>query len=826
MKALKALLLFFLFSILLFSLSAQHVSFEPLWDFRSESSADQLFRTGVRTYDGGVMLAGVTSARRGKKEDGWIIKLNEKGEQEWEYVNGGNGNDGFYDITATSDNAFLAVGQTLIDDNIQGWMVKVASDGKKLWERSFSAGISNYFRKVIETSDGGYLAVGETYFISKEDFDGWLVKVDKNGQVEWERTIGEAGTDVLSDVIQLADGQYAVAGASQDPETGFYKGLFVQLSSGGEPIFKKKFEAPGNHLIYGLTYTYDSGIALIGAVTSEDEQTTSGWLAKLDAARTVQWEKQYGYQRIINLKEIQPTPDGGYLLVGTKNISETEDYDEWILKLDRQWRIVWDQTFSFDEVDQINDLISGKEGHYLFVGSSRAAGVSRHKGWAIQLNVVSPKMKIEQYVYEKIKEWKQRGEFEKTDDYLSRMTEDNRIRKAKAFEQTILNNLKEQIRSSIYGEEFKLGRYDPDNEAYLVTYQDNEFVIPVKVENAPVFKGVFNEALFGNFDFILSGEYLRISHFEIQHPSLPKTYVWDYTTNYPYEPTEIEYNFGDLPSLADNNNPNQLPSRRVPVDRDIPQTNKQKPNTFALIIGNEDYRSFQPGLDFEANVRFAENDARIFREYCIKTLGIPARNITLLTNATLAQMTTAIEKLVKLAEVGEGQAELLFYYAGHGFPDQQTKEAYIMPVDVSGTNVQIAIKLRDLYAQLAQFPTQKVTVFLDACFSGAGRGAGLLATRGVRIRPSKDQVPGNLLVFTSSSNEESSGPYYDKQHGLFTYFLLEKLNTTQGNLTYAELADYLTSTIPRESILINNQRQNPSVLVGKKVEEDWKEWKF
>jgi hypothetical protein len=825
MISLKKLLLF-LFLILLSDLSAQHVSFDTRWAFQSEGDSEQLFRTGASTLEGGVLMAGFTRSRRGKKEDGWIVKLNKEGQQEWEYVNGGSGNDGFYDILATSDNAFLAAGNTLLDDQNQGWLVKVASDGQKLWERSFSAGISNYLRKVIETRDGGYLAVGETYFISKEDFDGWVIKVSREGKLEWERTISEAGTDVLSDVLQLSDGTYAVAGSSKDLESGAFQGLLVQLNAQGQPIQKKFFEDSGNLVIYGLTYTFDGGLALIGSANEAEEGNTAGWLAKLDKDWNTQWEKRYGYQRIKNLKEIQPTPDGGYLLVGTKNIQQTDDFDEWVLKLDRQWRIVWDHTFSFAQVDQINDLISVRENEYVFVGSSQVSGRVQHMGWGMQLEVISPKMKIEQFVYEKIEEWKQRGEFETTNDFLTRVTEENRLEKAKEYEQLMLNQLKIELRQNIYGEEFKLGEYDPDNQSYLITYQDNEFVLPVPIGEAPTFKGVFGSAVFGNIDFILNGEYLRISHFEVQHPSLSKTYAWDYTMNYPYEPTEIIYNFGGLPGLADKNNQSSGRASRVRVDSEIPETGRQKPNTFALIIGNEDYRSYQPGLNFEANVQFAVNDAQVFREYCIKTLGIPARNITLLTDATLAQMTTAIDKLIKLAEVSNGQAELIFYYAGHGFPDQQTKEAYIMPVDVSGTNVQIAIKLRDLYAQLAQYPTQRVTVFLDACFSGAGRGAGLLASRGVRIRPKNDLVKGNMVVFTSSSGEESSGPYYDKRHGLFTYFLLEKLNTTQGNLTYGDLGDYLSGTVPRESILINNQRQNPSIIVGNAVKEEWKKWEF
>ena len=184
------------------------------------------------------------------------------------------------------------------------------------------------------------------------------------------------------------------------------------------------------------------------------------------------------------------------------------------------------------------------------------------------------------------------------------------------------------------------------------------------------------------------------------------------------------------------------------MDFNIPNTYLENKNTYAVIIGNEDYTTFQPGLNTEANVDFAENDARIFKKYAVKTLGIPERNITLLINATYGQMLQAISKLEKLAEVSEGKAELLFYYAGHGLPHEQTKDAYLMPVDIAGTNIESGIKLDDLYSRLSKHKTERVTVFLDACFSGAGRNQGLLAMRGVKIRPKNE--PPSVAIWSFS----------------------------------------------------------------------------
>lgn len=250
------------------------------------------------------------------------------------------------------------------------------------------------------------------------------------------------------------------------------------------------------------------------------------------------------------------------------------------------------------------------------------------------------------------------------------------------------------------------------------------------------------------------------------------------------------------------------------VDNGIPMRDSKVDNRFALIIGNEDYTKFQNDLSSEVNVDFAVADASIFAEYCKKTLGIKEDNIVLLTDAISSQMNREIDKLSKLAQYSNGSAELIFYYAGHGFPDEITKESYIMPVDISGSDVNSGIKLSDLYKKLTQYPTVRVSVFLDACFSGGGRNQGLLAARGVRIAPKENPIPGNLIVFSASNGDQSSLPYKQKQHGMFTYFLLKKLQETKGNVSYKELGDYIRDQVQLNSIKINSKDQNPQVMAS------------
>ncbi len=262
------------------------------------------------------------------------------------------------------------------------------------------------------------------------------------------------------------------------------------------------------------------------------------------------------------------------------------------------------------------------------------------------------------------------------------------------------------------------------------------------------------------------------------------------------------------------------------VDIDIPVVATPDPTKFALIIGNEDYKTYQTSLQTEMNVEFAIRDAEVFKDYAIKVMGVPEENVIFRKNSTALEMHRAINQVNAIIKNSKGTADVIVYYAGHGFPDEQTKEAYLVPVDVSGSDLQFAIKLADFYKKLTEFPSKKVTVFLDACFSGGGRELGLMAARGVKVKPKDNILSGNIVVFTASSGEQSSLPYREKLHGIFTYYLLKKLKDSGGELTYQELSSYLTSTIGIRSVMINNKEQNPQTNISPTLKDNWKEWKI
>lgn len=261
------------------------------------------------------------------------------------------------------------------------------------------------------------------------------------------------------------------------------------------------------------------------------------------------------------------------------------------------------------------------------------------------------------------------------------------------------------------------------------------------------------------------------------------------------------------------------------VDINIPETGRAKSSAYALIIGNEDYSGFQTGLSKEVNVDFALNDAKTFAQYCIKTLGVPERQVKILTNATAAQIKQGLAWISDLAEMENGNAELFFYYSGHGLPHEITREPYLMPVDVSGGQIELAIPLTEVYASLAKNPVKRNLVFLDACFSGGARNQALITAKTVRLKPKETAGIKNTLGFSSSTGDESSGVYTEKQHGYFTYFLLKKIQETNGNCTFGELHDYLNKNVLKETILAG-KKQTPGVLAPAESTNTWKQWTF
>ena len=259
------------------------------------------------------------------------------------------------------------------------------------------------------------------------------------------------------------------------------------------------------------------------------------------------------------------------------------------------------------------------------------------------------------------------------------------------------------------------------------------------------------------------------------------------------------------------------------VDTVIPVTQRMLYNTFVLIIGNQNYR-------FASNVPYAIHDARIFAEYCKKTLGIPTGNIHITEDAT-KQMILEEEIEDWLGKMqNRDQRKLIVYYAGHGVPDTKNKnKAYILPTDVRGINPQRGIALDSLYSILGDLAFEQTTVFLDACFSGVGRTTPVVKDlRAVEIEPEDATFgEGSVVVFSAAQGNETAQGYAEEGHGLFTYYLLKELQTTQGNESFGAMADRIRANVSSQAPQLKmRKKQTPATTCSEKIATTWRDMRF
>ena len=451
---------------------------------------------------------------------------------------------------------------------------------------------------------------------------------------------------------------------------------------------------------------------------------------------------------------------------------------------------------------------------------------------------------VKEFVEQKVNEWQKKGEFEKTSEYLVRVNEKNRTAKIKELQKTAISNIKLDFLNSIDFSNIELGDYDADNETFLLKDKKlGNLVIPVPISEARELKENFSLYNFLNPECEIIDNKLRLSYVELKYGSFyttsnsntnSKTYTYSLTNTQDYSITEIDYEFSAI-EIDDIKSSKTTKSSRISTNKlkvgessvniNIP-TNKKVKNRYALVIGNEDYQSKQRGLSSEQNVDYAVNDAKVFKEYALKTLGVKEDNMFYLKDATAIEINRKIKLVSKIIKKLGSKAELIVYYAGHGYPDETTKIPYLIPVDVPASDLSYAIKLDDFYKDLSATGAKSITVFLDACFTGGGRESGLMASRGVKVKPKEGSLSGNLVVFSASSGNQSALPYHKEGHGMFTYYLLKKLQESKGKVTMGELADYITNEVSIQSLKTNEKEQDPIVNRSLKVINDWRNWKF
>jgi uncharacterized caspase-like protein len=254
----------------------------------------------------------------------------------------------------------------------------------------------------------------------------------------------------------------------------------------------------------------------------------------------------------------------------------------------------------------------------------------------------------------------------------------------------------------------------------------------------------------------------------------------------------------------------KLDTELAPLERGTPT----KEHAYAVIFGVERYRDL-PQVDY------ATRDAEMVKKYLVKTLGYREQNIVMLLNdrVTRSQIEARLEKWLPKQVNNDPNSEVFVYYGGHGAPDPETNQSFLVPYDGDPSFLETtAYGVKRMYQVLKELPAKQVTVVLDSCFSGTG-GRSVIAkgARPMLITVDSPVVSSqNLTVFTAAASTQISSAYQEKRHGLFTYFFLKGLQgeadiNKDGVISLRELDNYIRTevqTIARRK----NVDQTPQIL--------------
>jgi len=383
-------------------------------------SNSDVFTSMTLTKDSGFIVGGYsksdisgekTQTSRGGN-DYWVIKYNQQGIKQWDKTIGGNDDDKLYALVQTNDGGYLLGG--LSSSNISGektknsrgysdyWIVKLDSAGNMQWDKTIGGSYIEFLSCIEKTNDGGYLLGGmslsdvsfEKTEFCRGGYDYWVVKINANGKILWDKTIGGSQYEYLFSVKQTTDNGFIIGGHSysyiswekSENSRGLGDYWIVKLDKQHVIEWDKTIGGSENEFLSALLQTPDNGYILCGSsesgISGEKSESTRGysdyWMVKITKRGIVQWDKTIGGSDIDYAESIQLTKDKGLIIGGysysgksgekSENMRGLSDY--WIVKLNGKGKILWDKTvggFDYDEPRVIEEIDTDK---YLIGGTS------------------------------------------------------------------------------------------------------------------------------------------------------------------------------------------------------------------------------------------------------------------------------------------------------------------------------------------------------------------------------------------------------------------------------------------------------------------------
>ncbi|MBW2122122.1 MAG: choice-of-anchor D domain-containing protein, partial [Deltaproteobacteria bacterium] len=314
-----------------------------------------------QTTDGGYIVAGQTlSFGASGSSDVWVLKLDQEGEIVWQKTYGDIYYDMAYSVEETFDesgspNGYVVAGQRGSSPEegtgVDLWVLRLDLDGNVVWQKTYGGENTDEAFSIQQTTDGGYMVGGLTFSFGAERSDSWVLKLDSDGQIVWQRTFGGARDDYASCVRETFDSTgasdgYVVAGETNSFGPGAEGVWVIKLNPDGTVAWQKSYGGDNYEYARSIRQTTDGGYIVAGGTTTfgaGGPPESDFWVLKLDPTGGIMWQKSCGGEGDDRAHSICQTEDGGYIVAG--KTWSFGDYHWLILKLDQDGNISWQKAY-------------------------------------------------------------------------------------------------------------------------------------------------------------------------------------------------------------------------------------------------------------------------------------------------------------------------------------------------------------------------------------------------------------------------------------------------------------------------------------------------
>jgi uncharacterized delta-60 repeat protein len=317
--------------------------------------------------------------------------------QEWVKTYGGGNSDSDCSIQQTSDGGYVVAGRTYSFGvgSADFWVLKLNPDGTVGWEKTYGGTGQDWASSIQETSShlgpDGYIVAGTTDSFGAVWQDMWLVRLNTDGTVAWQRIFDLGVSELATAVRQTADEGYIVAGYSA-VEPGTADVWIIRLDANGNIVWQNTYGGTGWDTASSIEQTDDGGYIVAGQTDSFGAGNYDVWVFKLDSDGNVEWEKTYGGTELDSAASIDQTLDqfqqpDGYIVAGETSSLGTDSYDMWVLKLDTNGAIVWQKTYGGSQFnDAAGSIEQTSDGGYIVAGSTLSFGAGDWDFWLLRLD--------------------------------------------------------------------------------------------------------------------------------------------------------------------------------------------------------------------------------------------------------------------------------------------------------------------------------------------------------------------------------------------------------------------------------------------------------